>query len=332
MLTKRKLRGWVSLFLSRMPSMPGKGQLIYALNRWLLPRAESECVVETEMHLGYRMMVDLRTLTEAQVAYTHDYDTQEIRSCLRLLPADSVILDVGANIGFWTVPMALMLNAEGQIHAFEPLPGNCNRLRENVTLNGIEHFVHIHEMGLSDEPATLEISLREDFARGSQTGNAAIVIDETDRQFRCTTIAVDTLDDIFDSLHVTRLDFVKIDIEGHEDRFLAGAGSVISRFRPIIFVEINEHYYQRRGIDVDERFQSWLSSFNYVCAFPTSQGWNLREFRSRTPVLDDVLFVPSERLAELLPRLSRQGHPLHLCSNHSRNTIGRRSLPDGEKQ
>jgi FkbM family methyltransferase len=304
MLTKRKLRGWVSLFLSRLPDIRGKGRLTYALNRWLLPRAESECIVETEMHLGYRMVVDLRTLTESPAVYTHDYNNQEIRSCLRLLQADSVILDVGANIGFWTVPMALMLNAEGRVHAFEPLPGNCNRLRENIRLNGVEHVVHIHEVGLSDKPATLEVSLREDFAHGSGTGNAAIVIDERDRQFRCTTIDVDTLDRVFDSLDIPRLDFVKIDIEGHEDKCLAGAGSVISRFRPIMVIEINEHYYKRRGIDVDERFQSWLTSFNYVCAFRTSQGWNLREFRSRKPPIDNVLLLPSERLAELLPRLS----------------------------
>lgn len=187
---------------------------------------------------------------------------------------------------------------------FEPLPGNCNRLRENVRLNGVENVVHIHEVGLSDKPGTLEISLREDFARGSETGNAAIVIDERDRHFRRTTIDVDTLDRVFDSLDIPRLDFVKVDIEGHEDKFLAGAGSVISRFRPIIFIEINEHYYKRRGVDVDERFQSWLTSFKYVCGFQTSQGWSLREFRSRKPPIDDVLFVPSERLAELLPRLS----------------------------
>ena len=251
------------------------------------------------MRLGYRMRVDLRSRTESLAAYTHNYDNQDIRSCLDLLQADSVVLDVGANIGFWTLPIALRLNAEGRVHAFEPLPSNAARLRENVRLNGMEHVVRLHEMGLSDQRATLEISLREDFSCGSQTGNAAIIVDKSDRAFQCTTIEVDTLDHVFDSLDIERVDFVKIDIEGHEDRFLAGASSIISRFRPVLFVEINEPYYMRRGLDVDELFDSWLHTSQYVCALRSRQGWNIGQLRSRKPVIDNVLFLPSERVPQL---------------------------------
>ena len=304
MLTKQKLRTWISLLFSCMPNIRGKKRLASALSRLLLPHSESDCVVETEMQLGYRMLLDLRSITEAIAAYTRDYDTDDIGSCLRLLHADAVVLDVGANIGFWTVPMALGLSAEGRVLAFEPLPGNAGRLRDNVRLNGVERAVRIYEIGLSDRAATVEISLREDFAHGSETGNAAIVIDDSDQQFHCTTIRVDALDRVFDSLDIHRLDFVKLDIEGHEDKFLAGACQVLSRFRPIMFVEVNAPYYERRGLRVDEVLQSWLDSYRYVCALRIRRGWNISELQRRKPPIDNVLFLPEERVSELLPILS----------------------------
>ena len=248
------------------------------------------------------MIVDLRANGECPSFYTHDYDTEDICACLRLFEPDSVVLDVGANVGFWTVPMARVLSGGGKIHAFEPLPSNLKRLRENVRLNGLEGVVEIHEVGLSDKAATVEISLREDFSNGSDTGNAAIVIDESDRQFRCTAIAVEALDEVFPSLKLERLDFAKADIEGHEDKFLAGASSVISQFRPVLYMEINEPYYTRRGLDATELFQAWLDSAGYVCALRGPDGWIQRELRLRKPVIDNVLFLPKERSKEILSK------------------------------
>jgi len=300
MVTKQILRTWCTSLSRHTPNVRGKSRLVLALNRLLLPSPESACIVTAEMKLGYRMLVDLRSGTEALAAYTGDYDNEEVASCLRLLEADSVVLDVGANVGFWTVPLALRLAGRGQVLAFEPLPGNSCRLRDNVALNDVGRAVSIHAIGLSDRPDTTEISLREDFAMGSATGNAAIVIDESDRQFRCATIQVDTLDRVFDSLQIPRLDFIKLDIEGHEDKFLAGAVKVLSRFRPILFVEVNAQYYERRGLAVDAVFQSWLDSNRYVCALRTRQGWDLDELRRRRHRIDNVFFLPEERASDLL--------------------------------
>jgi len=255
------------------------------------------------MLLGHRMIVDLRAYTEFASFYTHDYDTQEIRSVLRLFKPEWVVLDVGANVGFWTIPMAKALGPAGRVHPFEPISSNHLRLRENVRLNGLQSITQVHELGLSDRRATLQISLREDFANGSGTGNASIVIDDSDGRFQCAMIEVDTLDKIFPSLNVERLDFVKVDIEGHEDKFLAGAASTIGQFRPIIHMEINEPYYSRRGLDATTVFEEWAKSAKYACALRTSKGWRLRDLRHRRPVIDNVLALPAERASEILPQL-----------------------------
>jgi FkbM family methyltransferase len=303
MHTRDILRTAAAQVISRVPDIRGRGRLAYLANQLTLPKVDSGFTAEVTMRLGHHMLVDLRARTEYTSFYTHDYDNEDIRMCLRLLQRDSVVFDVGANVGFWTVPMALTLRGGGQVHAFEPLPANAKRLQENVELNDVGDFVAVHEVGLSDKASTVEISLREDFSNGSGTGNAAIVIDDSDRHFRCTQIQVVALDNIFQSLMLERLDFMKVDIEGHEDRFLEGASSVIARFRPIIYMEINEPYYNRRGLDPTDLFQSWLDSAGYTCALRGPGGWSPKMLRRRKPVLDNVLLLPTERLEDILPRL-----------------------------
>ena len=306
MQTRDILRTAAAQIISRIPDIRGRGRLALLANYLTLPKLDSDFAAEVTMRLGHRMIVDLRARTESPSFYTHDYDNEDICSCLRLLKRDSVALDVGANVGFWTVPIAMTLCGGGRVHAFEPLSANSKRLRENVELNGVAEVVKIHETGLSDKAATVEISLREDFSNGSDTGNAAIVIDNSDKNFRCTKIQVVPLDQICQSLMLSRLDFVKVDIEGHEDKFLAGASSVIAEFRPIIYMEVNEPYYSRRGLDATDLFQSWLDSADYTCALRGPGGWIPKALQLRRPVIDNVLLLPKERMPEILPQLGRR--------------------------
>ena len=304
MHTRQILQASASQVISRMPNIRGRNKLAHLANRLFLLGSNADPTAEVTMRLGHRMIVDLRAYTECASFYTHDYDTEEMRSVLRMLNSDWVVLDVGANVGFWTVPMTKALGPSGKVHAFEPVPSNNLRLRENVTLNNLQDRVEVHELGLSDRRDTLLISLREDFANGSGTGNASIVIDDSDGRFRCGMIAVDTLDNIFPSLNVKRLDFIKIDIEGHEDKFLVGAASTIRQFRPIIHMEINEAYYNRRGLDATATFEEWARSAGYTFALRTSKGWMLRELRHRKPVMDNVLACPAERANEIVLRIA----------------------------
>jgi FkbM family methyltransferase len=255
------------------------------------------------MHLGHRMLIDLRSETEAVAYYTGDYETQSIKSILKLIQPEWTVLDVGANVGFWTVPLACALH-DGQLHAYEPVPGNFIRLAENVRVNDVEAMVRLHSKGLSDRTATMQISLREDFQHGAETGNAAIVIDRSDEKFSCIEIEVTSLDEeVSGNPNIHRIDFIKLDIEGHEDRFLAGAVESIRRFRPVLLMEINEEYYRRRGIDPTDVFEQWMQAFCYCCVLSTRTGWQFTELSRRKPGLDDVFLCPSEKASDLVKLL-----------------------------
>jgi FkbM family methyltransferase len=249
------------------------------------------------------MVVDLRAQTEFLAYYTGEYDTRNIRSVLRLVEPHWIILDVGANIGFWSIPLARALKESGQLHCFEPVPSNFRLLTANVERNCKAATVHVHQLGLSDRSGTVQISLREDFEGGSETGNAAIVIDGDDSRFQAVQVEVRSLDDLFDSLSLDRLDFIKVDIEGHEHKFLAGAGQTIARFRPILLMEINDHYYERQGLDPTALFQGWLLGHSYVAAFRETNRWRLDDLSNRRGSISDVFFFPKEKAQEVMARL-----------------------------
>jgi FkbM family methyltransferase len=215
------------------------------------------------------------------------------RPALRLIRSDSIAFDVGANIGFWSIPLAKHLNGHGRLHSFEPVSSNLERLNENIRQNVLEETTCLHGFGLSDQNGCLQISLREDFTNGAQTGNAAIVIGPEDLVFRHALIRVNRLDDIFDSLGVKRIDFIKVDIEGHEHKFLAGAVNTIRRFRPILYIEVNRVYYGRQGLDASTVFEEWLTSNSYDAALYRRGTWRLDSMRNCRP-FEDAFFFPSE--------------------------------------
>ncbi len=227
-----KVRTSAALALRHVPEFRGKWHVASAVNKYFAPQSQSFCTVWTPMRLGHEMLVDLRSSTEFHAYYLGDFDTGAIRDALRLIGPDSTVLDVGANIGFWSIPLARYLKGKGRLHAFEPVPANFRRLKENVRRNLLEDTADLHQTGLSDQNCSLQISLREDFVDGAETGNATIVVNSEDLLFTCTEIQVARLDDVFDSLGMDRIDFIKADIEGHEERFLAGRSERHPPFPP----------------------------------------------------------------------------------------------------
>lgn len=213
---------------------------------------------------GSRFIVDLRAHTEWHGFYSGKYDDVWVGLCQRALAPGEAFLDVGANIGIYSVRVAAGAPADSIVLAFEPFPPNAERLRQNVALNGLDAKIRVLPFGLSDAAAELVLTLREDFQAGSMTGNAAISISpEADGNFERTAIHVKQLDEIRGELGNSAVGVIKVDIEGHEDQFLRGASSTLASDRPIIVAEACRHYYQSKGVSLAMAYTESLPS-DYV--------------------------------------------------------------------
>jgi FkbM family methyltransferase len=180
---------------------------------------------------GHRFRLNLGDRLGADFYYGHDPQARETRLFTALVGEGDVVVDVGANFGYYTVLAAAAAGPGGVVHAFEPDPQALDLLRENIALNKLES-VHVHGACLGGEDAERDFYLMEEpaFSGLSPTGRA-----RPRGQIRTRVRTLDGLLAGYGDAPVTRM---KIDVEGHEHEVLAGARATIARSRDAIVVMI----------------------------------------------------------------------------------------------
>lgn len=160
----------------------------------------------------------------------------------RIVPVQSVTVDVGANRGLYTRELS---RCSKQVHAFEPAKQMADLLRRTVASN-----VEVHEIAVSDRDgvATLSVPLN-----GDEAVHSLASIEQRHDEKACATELVRTAR--LDSLIKSDVAFVKVDVEGHELRVLHGATGVIERSRPIFLVEAEERHRETTTASVFEFFK-----------------------------------------------------------------------------
>lgn len=274
----------------------GRGRLSSTLTSLLL-KYGAEPIVHCEMAAGHRLRLDCRVPSHCWTFFTGKYDDEKRSALLSFLRPSGVALDVGANIGFYTVPMTIRAKEIGShVIAVEPVASNAQWLRYNLALNGCLDVTQVLEVALGNECGEVEIVLADDFLTGSVVGNAMFGSRELyGPQFPRTFVQRETLDRIWHDRG--RIDIVKLDIEGHETKFLEGGRETISAHRPVLLIELNRVHQEIRGIDFDNAILSLLPE-HYMFAEWRASGLvpisNLAECSDT-----DFLAVPEERLPEL---------------------------------
>lgn len=288
------IRSSVVAIFRLLPSFPGRGRIATALNSVFLNFGASPIVV-AKMAGGYQLRLDCRLFTHCHAYYFGEYDDAKRETLLRFISIGGVALDVGANIGLYTVPMALKAQQlSAHIFASEPLASNAAWLRENLILNRVDLVTTVMPFGLSDAPGKTEIVLAEDFLTGAHIGNATIATEMYDSRFRREQISLETLDRIWPAIGL-RLDIIKLDIEGHEAKFLCGAADTIALYRPVILMEVNRWFYNQRNENFDQLIADQLPA-NYRIA-QLNSSTKLCEIGHLSECKDtDIFLIPAERM------------------------------------
>ena len=139
----------------------------------------------------------------------------------------STVLDVGANIGVFTVALARLVTPTGRVLAFEPQIPVFELLSSNVETNCLTN-VSLYQAGVGREAGTLNVPTL-DYAADGNFGGVELSQDTS----QGTSVDIITID----SLNLDACRLIKIDVEGMEAQVIAGAGETIQRVRPIIYVE-----------------------------------------------------------------------------------------------
>ncbi len=146
------------------------------------------------------------------------YDAFALKMVRRLVRFDDVVLDVGANIGYFTLVLAESVGGNGRVFAFEPDSDNCRILRKNLSVNGYDRVtVEPKAVSDGDGKANLYLSLRS-------CGHHSLF--GADQEGGSVAVETVSLDSYFPA--GSRVDFIKMDIEGAEVSALEGMTRVLS--------------------------------------------------------------------------------------------------------
>ena len=165
------------------------------------------------------------------------------------LATGDVFLDVGANTGFFVLPIAELVGSDGHVLAFEPAPDAAHLLRSAARARGVLSWISLYEMALGDEVGSLP--LRADPAHPDDTTKRSLFMADGPVVAEVPIRALDGLVGSGDVDLPHGIDAVKIDVEGAEVRVLRGMRRTLERHRPrIVVIETIESHLHRAGSSV----------------------------------------------------------------------------------
>jgi FkbM family methyltransferase len=159
-----------------------------------------------------------------------DWFEREIEFWRIWLKPGMTVLDIGANVGVYTASAAQRVGSEGRVIAIEPYAPCVACLKETKRLNNFD-WVTIYEGAVSSQSGTAHLKIH------SASELNEIVYDGDGGSAHTETVKRITLDELMFREELKRVDFIKLDAEGHELDILAGASQMLAVFQPTILYE-----------------------------------------------------------------------------------------------
>lgn len=234
------------------------------------------------------------------------YETEVVK---RILPKVDVLVNVGANIGYYC---CLALQKGKHVIAFEPIHVNLQYLYKNVKANYWEDRIEIFPIALSNRTGIIEIF-------GGGTGASLIKGWAGTPEQSVAFVATSTLDNVLDSRFYGKRCFFLVDIEGAEKLMLEGASlSLSAEPKPIWMVEISTSEHQPKGISInphllatfqvfwDKGYEAWTADKQIRLVQP-GEVENIVRTGKDSLLTHNFLFIENGRKKEIMETGSGHG-------------------------
>lgn len=184
---------------------------------------------------GFRIFVDLSDRDIGLNIVNECYENAEQRFVRETVKTGQVALDIGANVGLFSLLLASLVGPEGHVHSFEPFPRVAAQLERSREENSFESYLTINRVAVGSEAATIDlISPRV----STNWGGSYLRSPGNGVPNNHTTISVSVIR--LDDYSIDRkVDFIKMDVEGAELHTIRGAHDLLQRDRPVILAELN---------------------------------------------------------------------------------------------
>jgi FkbM family methyltransferase len=202
------------------------------------------------------------------LAYYGEYSEAEVHLFRELVQPGAVVLDIGANIGAITIPLARFVGPSGSIVAIEPERLNYYALCANVVLNNLP-WVTCLQYCVSDQTGVIRVP---DIDRSIKQNFAGLELDQPQISENGNPIPQFKLDDL-EVASIVKL--IKVDVEGMEQQVLQGAVKTIETYRPFLYVENDRK-------EKSQNLMSFIGSLGYRILHHHPPFWNPKNFARKT--------------------------------------------------
>lgn len=229
-LVQRPIAWLARQWLLHAPTERGKTFVM----REIFPRLAPEAAdFTTPAPGGGLVRARLTESTGWDLLHGADVEGEELRWAVgRVRPGDTVV-DAGANIGLFTVPLARAVGSTGCVIAIEPNAAAVERLRASIALNRLTN-VQVETAAVGDTSGQAEFFVAADSAY------SGLQPDERSPATATTTVQMVTVDAVWASAGRPRVTLLKLDVEGAEARALAGAEELLAACRPAVLLEARD--------------------------------------------------------------------------------------------
>ncbi|HLN03867.1 MAG TPA: FkbM family methyltransferase [Bryobacteraceae bacterium] len=217
----------------------------------------------------------------------------------QILAPGMIFVDVGANEGLYTLFASQRVGTQGKVWAFEPSEREFGRLQQNLSLNQLDNVQAFH-VALADTDSEQDLTIAGYEHEGHNTlgafANQGVSLLRTER------VTVRTLDCLVREARLPKIDVIKMDVEGAEQRVIQGARAVLAEHRPVVIFEASGPALEKQRSSLDA-LTALLTSFQYrLFAFDSGSGRPIPAFPGSFS--DNMIAIPAE--SSLATRLAKE--------------------------
>ena len=189
--------------------------------RTLYPQGKTE-ITRTNLDNGLQFYVDLGDIFAAEFHLGHFNEADFLNALTFSLPEGCKAIDVGANFGLYALHLAHVGGSKSKVVAFKPVPSAANLCAKNIHHNGYGDRIQLIKSAVGEQLKSSKFYIAKDSAfSGLHNTKRSTVLKKI-------SVNVTALDNDKMSKELESIDFLKIDVEGHEGNVLAGASGIIS--------------------------------------------------------------------------------------------------------
>ncbi|MDQ3189994.1 MAG: FkbM family methyltransferase [Bacteroidota bacterium] len=202
--------------------------------------------------------VNLNDWIQKQIYFFGWYELEKNETFFwkKLLNPDSVIFDIGANVGYYSLISARSIGPKGEIFAFEPVKQTFNKLQKNINLNDFKNIT-AENIAISDKKGHITLYTADETNIGTSS-----ITDHLNYSGEKLSVPSITLDEYLLDKDILKIDMIKIDVEGSEFNVLKGMAETIKKFQPHILIEILDEKLEAVNSNKEELY-SFIENFSY---------------------------------------------------------------------